>query len=363
MRGSVKRHRGDNGCGRDPVHGHSRPVQPHQDFDVEIHVRAGMGQYRDHMLQGINTQAAHGVGDVEGQGVYPHPYTGEPASVQSRARASSPNTGSPPIRWSGAAWDARSSRAASSRSCWPSASICRAWEWPARCGPQPVAYCRALAAIGSTVQHRDLRLGQRIERGGAVGVDPSFTRMQGRPSKRSRRTIGATVAPWLYTGITAQGLCWIAFMRMKNAAGCTGLTGDVEGESEAGARGVPAQGQRGRVSRTHQALEFQVLDGSGAQVGFDVLLAHAQCPIELGNAGHYGRDGEVSGEAGQVKGTSSVARQSLSDRASHGWKAGMCSRGLPAARSTAVATCLARSTEDAAEAAKSAALPRWVCDP
>ena len=306
-------------------------------------------------------KAAHGVGDVEGQGVYPHPYTvSQRPYSRARARVVA-GTGSPPIRWSGAAWDARSSRAASSRSCWPSASICRAWEWPARCGPQPVAYCRALAAIGSTVQHRDLRLGQRIERGGAVGVDPSFTRMQAQ--QRSRRTIGATVAPWLYTGITAQGLCWIAFMRMKNAAGCTGLTGDVEGESEAGARGVPAQGQRGRVSRTHQALEFQVLDGSGAQVGFDVLLAHAQCPIELGNAGHTGAMGKCPAKQARSKGTSNVARQSLSDRASHGWKAGMCSRGLPAARSTAVATCLARSTEDAAEAAKSAALPRWVCDP
>ena len=221
----------------------------------------------------------------------------------------------------------------------------------ARCGPQPVAYCRALAAIGSTVQHRDLRLGQRIERGGAVGVDPSFTRMQGRPSKRSRRTIGATVAPWLYTGITAQGLCWIAFMRMKNAAGCTGLTGDVEGESEAARaasqRRVNEAGSPGRIRRWN--FRFST---APAQVGFDVLLAHAQCPIELGNAGHYGRDGEVSGEAGQVQGHLERGPPIALGPGVAWLEGGHVFAGACQPLEHGRGNLPARSTEDAAEAAK-----------
>ena len=87
-------------------------------------------------------------------------------------------------------------------------------------------------------------------------------------------------------------------------------------------RRVNEAGSPGRIRRWN----FRFSTAPARRSGLTYFLAHAQCPIELGNAGHYGRDGEVSGEAGQVQGTSAwPANRSRTGRRMAGRRA--CVRG------------------------------------
>src|SRR3989344_2780338 len=133
-----------------------------------------------------------------------------------------------------------------------------------------------------------------------AGLEASSTSTQGRPVACSAATTTGSACSWLYTGITAQGLCTGG--SQQNTPGGAGGLAVAEGEVQLAARGVETQGQLQLIAGAHQLLELQHFHAAEARRQiFNQAARQLLRPVDLHHARQYQGLRKVAGEGRKVE--------------------------------------------------------------